>query len=84
MSDQPKGNRPSHFAYHVRESEDGKAFFNRVGSAFAHKDGNGFNVVLDSVPVDGRVTLRTPTERLRSAREGHAERRERGPDGYDR
>lgn len=55
---------PSHIAYQVSEGADGKAFFNRVGSAFAHKDGNGFNVVLGSVPVDGRITLRTAKERL--------------------
>ena len=64
MSDDsvPKG--PSHIAYQVNETEDGKSFFNRVGSAFPHRDGQGFNVLLNAVPVDGRVTLRTPRERL--------------------
>ncbi|MCF6302497.1 MAG: hypothetical protein L3J13_04760 [Devosiaceae bacterium] len=56
--------RPSHIAYQVREGGEEKSFFNRVGSAFAHGDGKGFNLVLDSMPVDGRVTLRTPQERL--------------------
>jgi hypothetical protein len=55
---------PSHIAYQVRETEEGKVYFNRVGSAFAHKDGKGFNLILDATPVDGRVTLRTPLERL--------------------
>ena len=55
--------RPSHIAYHVRDREGGKAFWNRIGSAWAHADGNGFNVQLDCNPVDGRLTLRVATEK---------------------
>ena len=69
MSEESKGRGPSHVAYQVNKGEDGKAYFNRVGSAFEHRDGQGYNVVLDSVPVDGRVTLRTPQERLQAMRE---------------
>ncbi|MFN3224724.1 MAG: hypothetical protein ACE360_00545 [Hyphomicrobiales bacterium] len=64
------GTRPSHVAYHVRENDEGKAFFNRVGSAFAHKDGKGFNVLLDATPVDGKITLRTAEERIKAAKDG--------------
>ena len=71
----PKG--PSHIAYQVREGEDGASYFNRVGAAFAHKDGEGYNIVLESMPVDGRITLRTPQERLRDARDDAPRRRER-------
>ena len=59
-----KPSKPSHIAYQVREGGEGKSFFNRVGSAFAHGDGKGFNLILDSVPTDGRVTLRTPQDRM--------------------
>ncbi len=45
---------PSHVAYQVRESGKGKAFWNRVGVAWANKDG-GFTVHLDSLPLDGRI-----------------------------
>jgi hypothetical protein len=87
MSDQQSSNKPSHIAYQVRESEDGKAFFNRVGSAFQHKDGKGYNLELDAVPVNGRVVLRTPKERLEEKRNGagREERRERrsSRDRYD-
>lgn len=82
MSDetnQPK--RPSHVAYQVRDAGEGKSYFNRVGSAFAHGDGKGFNVILDSVPVDGRVTLRTPQERMESMGENKQQNRERKPRG---
>ena len=58
--DQDKANSrpPDHIAYHVSQSRDGKAYFNRVGVAFEHKDQRGFDVHLDSTPVNGKVTLR--------------------------
>lgn len=68
MSDDRQPKRPSHLAYQVSEGQEGKSYFNKVGAAFAHRDGQGYNVVLDSVPVDGRVTLRTPQERLEELR----------------
>lgn len=74
MSDEqtPKapGKRPSHLAYQVSEGQDGKSYFNKVGAAFEHRDKQGYNVTLDAVPVDGRVTLRTPLERLQDLRSG--------------
>ncbi|WP_219892926.1 hypothetical protein [Aquisediminimonas profunda] len=69
MSETEKPNRPSHIAYQVRDGAEGASHFNRIGSAFAHKDGQGYNVRLDSVPVDGRITLRTVKERIAEARE---------------
>ncbi|WP_395173318.1 hypothetical protein [Roseibium alexandrii] len=72
----PEKSQPSHIAYHVNETDSGKSYFNRVGSAFEHKDGQGYNVVLESTPVDGRITLRTPQERLKQAREGKASSRD--------
>lgn len=54
---------PSHIAYQVRETED-KSYFNNIGAAYEHRDGQGYNIQLDSVPVDGKVTLRSFEERL--------------------
>jgi hypothetical protein len=54
---------PSHVAYQVRDRENGKSFWTRIGSAWAHKDGNGFNIQIDAVPLDGRITLRIATEK---------------------
>ena len=34
-----------------------------MGAAWPNKDGRGFNVVLDVVPLDGRLILREPMER---------------------
>jgi hypothetical protein len=54
---------PSHVAYHVRNREGGEGFWTRIGSAWAHADGNGFNIQLDTMPLDGRVTLRIASEK---------------------
>jgi hypothetical protein len=55
---------PSHVVYHVREIEGrDKSFWTRVGSAWAHQDGQGLNVQLEGlVPLDGRLTLRVASE----------------------
>ena len=54
---------PSHVAYHVRDREGGKGFWTRIGSAWAHADGKGFNVQLDVAPLDGRLSLRVASEK---------------------
>jgi hypothetical protein len=53
---------PTHFAYQVRSREGKKSIWTRIGSAWAHGDGSGFNIQLDAVPIDGKITLRVPTE----------------------
>jgi len=55
------GKAPGYIAYQVREGTD-KGYFTRIGAAWSNKDGKGFNIQLDSVPLDGRITLRLPTE----------------------
>ena len=56
------GKAPSHVVYQVRDSNQGKGFWTRIGAAWMHNDGKGFNVQLDSVPLDGRITLRVASE----------------------
>jgi hypothetical protein len=61
---QTNGKAPSHIAYHVREIEGRKAFWTRIGSVWAHGDGQGFNVQLEAlVPLDGRITIRVVSEK---------------------
>ena len=57
------GKAPSHIAYQVRDREGRKAFWTRIGSAWAHQDGSGFNIQLECVPLDGRIVLRVATEK---------------------
>jgi len=53
---------PSHVAYQVRDREGKKGIWTRIGSAWAHNDGKGFNIQIESVPLDGRISLRIPSE----------------------
>ena len=54
---------PSHIAYHVRDREGRKGLWTRIGSVWTHADGSGFNIQLDAVPLDGRITIRVATEK---------------------
>jgi len=54
--------KPSHDVFVVRPGKD-KGFWKRIGAAWPHKDGKGFNVQIESVPLDGRISLRVPKEK---------------------
>ena len=55
--------QPKFIAYHVREGKNDESFWTRIGAAFEHKDGKGLNLQIEFVPLDGRITLRTPSEK---------------------
>ena len=56
--------KPDMAAYVVRDrGEDKKANWREIGVGFAREDGKGFGVLLDAVPVSGRVVLRLIEER---------------------
>ncbi|MEQ1887441.1 MAG: hypothetical protein ABL967_20450 [Bryobacteraceae bacterium] len=60
MSDTPK--RPAFDAFMV--DGDGKdAFWTKIGGAWPHEDGKGFNIQLAAMPFTGRIALRVPKER---------------------
>ncbi|MCT4555429.1 MAG: hypothetical protein N4A53_12135 [Pelagimonas sp.] len=42
--------------------EGNKSYWSKIAVAWAHKDGQGFNVQMDAVPVDGKLVLRTVPE----------------------
>lgn len=65
-NDSKASKAPTHIAYHVREFGEGenkKSFWSRIGSVWAHGDGKGFNIQVDVVPLDGRITLRVPEDK---------------------
>ena len=33
-----------------------------IGAAFMHQDGDGYNIVLQALPIDGKIVLRLPKE----------------------
>ena len=68
----PAGRTPTHIAYHVRDREGKKGIWTRIGSAWPHGDGQGLSVQLDVVPLDGRVSLRTFSEKQDEVTQGRA------------
>ena len=51
--------KPEFNAYTViKRGEDKDDFWLKIGSAFAHSDGDGFNILLQATPLDGKVVLR--------------------------
>jgi hypothetical protein len=61
-------NSPTYIAYHVKdttagENGDKRGVWTKVGAAWPNKDGKGFSVVLDVIPLDGRLMLREPLEK---------------------
>ena len=57
MKRQQKSNRPSH-TVHVVEGEGENAFWTKIGAAWPHEDGKGFNISLTCLPIDGRLVIR--------------------------
>ncbi|MDX2263461.1 MAG: hypothetical protein NW215_00620 [Hyphomicrobiales bacterium] len=53
-------NRPTHRAF-VTFGEGRNKVWREIGAAWAHEDGEGFNVKLDLMPLQGQqIILRTP------------------------
>jgi hypothetical protein len=62
--------KPDFVAYQVQDTEDGKGIWNRIGAAWRHRDGHGIELNLNSLPVNGRVTLRElKEERMQNYKE---------------
>jgi len=61
---QPKlpGAKPSHRIYRVMG--DGEtANWTELGAAWVHKDGKGFSINCDAIPLTGRIVMRLISER---------------------
>lgn len=50
--------RTSYKAYSVTKREGDRDFWTDIGAAFAHRNGDGYSIVLNALPVDGRIVLR--------------------------
>ena len=62
--------QPAYRAYTVIKREGQDDFWQALGAAFPHQDGKGFNVVLQALPIDGKIVLREPQEDDRSEAQG--------------
>ena len=66
MTNETKTHRkPTHRLYCVRGDGDA-SYWTPIGSAWPNKDGLGFSLSIDAVPVGGRVVLRAIRERAGS------------------
>ena len=54
--------QPNYRAYTVVKREGQEDFWLAIGAAFMHQDGDGYNIVLQALPIDGKVVLRLPKE----------------------
>ena len=59
----PEGGTPNGGAWGEDSGTVGGQDRIRIGSAWAHADGNGFNIQLETVPLNGPVALRIATEK---------------------
>ncbi len=50
--------KPSHIAYSIRQREGKESKWTEIGVAFPHKDGKGYDILFDVVPLSGRLTIR--------------------------
>jgi len=55
--------KPSHTAYSIREREGKDSKWTEIGVAFPHKDGKGFDILCDVVPLNGRITIRVQDQK---------------------
>jgi hypothetical protein len=57
MTDKKPNKRPS-FALYSVVGEGETADWTRIGAAWPHKDGEGYGIKLDHVPLNGRIVMR--------------------------
>ena len=51
--------QPQLFAYAVEDAPRGqKSYWTRIGRLFPHKDGKGYDIVLNALPINGRIVVR--------------------------
>jgi hypothetical protein len=53
-------NDPVLIAYAVKDRPTGKSTWRRIGVAFPHDKGAGLTVILNALPIDGRIVLVEP------------------------
>ena len=56
------GRKPTHRIYRVSGEGDASSW-TPIGAAWPNKDGQGFNITYDAVPLTGRIVMRAITER---------------------
>lgn len=50
--------QPMYRVYTVIRRGRNEAFWLNIGVAYEHRDGNGFNITMQAMPLDGKLVLR--------------------------
>ena len=58
MAEKEQPRQPTHRAYSVIRREGQDDYWLNIGLAFSHKDGDGFNIILQAFPLDGKIVCR--------------------------
>jgi hypothetical protein len=55
VAEKSEAKQPTHRAYSVIRREGQDDFWLNLGLVFPHKDGGGFNIMLQAFPLDGKI-----------------------------
>jgi hypothetical protein len=58
MAESEQSRQPTHRAYSVIRREGQDDYWLNIGLVFPHKDGSGFNLILQAFPLDGKIVIR--------------------------
>ena len=78
MADREQPKQPTHRAYSVIRREGQDDFWLNVGLVFPHKDGSGFNIMLQAFPLDGKIVCREVSEEGHDADQAPTQRQRPG------
>ena len=62
MAEREQPRQPTHRAYSVIRREGQDDYWLNIGLVFPHKDGGGFNLILQAFPLDGKIVCREIAE----------------------
>lgn len=62
MAEKSESRLPTHRVYSVIRREGQDDYWLNLGLVFVHKDGKGFNIMLQAFPLDGKIVCREIAE----------------------
>jgi hypothetical protein len=62
MAEREQPKQPTHRVYSVIRREGQDDFWLNIGLVFPHKDGKGYNIMLQAFPLDGKLVCREVSE----------------------
>lgn len=54
--------KPTHTVFQVTKSGE-NSYWNKVGAAWEHQDGTGYNIKFDAFPLKGEIVMRPAKEK---------------------